>query len=95
MARFHDWLNAHSDAELPEELLTSAMEAYDEDMSIPAAKVSQLEADNAKLKESEQALKATNYDLLRASSGDASNNKPAENANTEGDNPVTIASLFE
>lgn len=95
MARFHDWLNANSDAELPDELLTSLNEAYDEDMSIPAAKVSQLEADNAKLRESEQALKATNYDLLRASSGDAPNTKTANDANTEGDNPVTIASLFE
>lgn len=99
MGKFHEWLDANSDAELPEELLTSAIEAYDEDISIPAAKVSAVEAERDALAAKVNELKVQNFDLIRNGVGNGDNNSDAgsgRNSNQDnGNRVVTIDSLFE
>lgn len=94
MARFNDILNQFGDAELPENFLPALITAYDEDMSIPNAKIEQIEAEREKLAATVADLKVQNFDLIRASSGN--DNKESESDNTGDDNRVvTINDLFD
>lgn len=94
MGKFHDWLDAHSDADLPEDLLTSAMTAYDEDMSIPVAKVTQVEEELNSATKTVAELKALNFDLIRSGAGGDGKNSDSGKPDNE-HKVVTIASLFE
>jgi len=75
------------------------MGAYDEDMSIPAAKVAELETANTGLAETVQTLKAQNFDLLRSGSGGGDGNShggSGGNPNGNDENTVvTINDLFD
>lgn len=99
MARFNDVLNQFGDAELPENFLSSLMEAYDEDISIPVAKVTQVEAERDSYANKVNELKIQNFDLIRSGNGGGNNvssTDSGDNSNTGNDNAVvTIADLFE
>lgn len=96
MGKFHDILNVLGDPEagIPEDALTSLMSAYDEDMSIPGAKVAEMEAANAELNSMVAELKARNYDLM-ISSGSANGASAGEEPPAD-DEPedISIDDLF-
>lgn len=101
VARFHDILNQYGDAEnLPENLLPALMEAYDEDLSVPIAKVGELETARADLETTVSRLKSQNYDLLYkgAGAGDTGSGSASGGGNhddADEDTNVTIDDLFE
>jgi len=99
VARFNEVLDQFGDAELPENFLASLMGAYDEDISIPAAKVDQVEKERDEALKKVNDLKALNFDLMRANGGGAGNNgsnNDEGNNSKDGDTEVvTIDDLFE
>jgi hypothetical protein len=75
--------------------ITAAESEYDSDFSIPVAKITELEANNAELSRDAVALKARNYDLI-VKGGGATITTPNDNDNDNDDEPtITIDSLYE
>lgn len=70
MARFHDLLSSVGVGEdgvslaYPDTFSDDLTAAYDEDFSVPSAKIQVLESENAELVAQIATLKAHNYDLL-------------------------------
>lgn len=99
MGKFNDFLDKFGDADLPEGFLTSAMTAYDEDMSIPVAKVAAVEKERDEAAAKVAELKVLNFDLIRnglgagaTPTGNVPGNDPVEDAVGE---TVTIDDLFD
>lgn len=99
MARFGEILNQFGDAEgLPDGMLEAFMSAYDEDISVPLAKVDQIAAERDELALKVQNLKTQNYDLTYGGAGNVPGAAPANNTPNLNDdeNPnVTIEDLFK
>lgn len=82
MPRFNDALNAFGD-EIPEKLQEALINAYDEDVSIPTAKVAELEAEKSELLRKQQELKAQNFDLFRFGGGNPAGKQNDDGASQE------------
>lgn len=94
MARFDEILEHYGseDSEYPD--AETLRQAYDEDMSIPAAKIAELEQANAEANTVVAELKARNYDLLiSAPSNDDSPSEPDDEEDPE--KTITTDDLFE
>jgi len=94
MAKFHDMLGeifSGDEGQQPDALAMQARltAAYDEDFSVPAAKITDLTAKVTQYGQDEIQWKATNYDLLMKVPGaNVEVQKPHE------ENELTIDSLF-
>ena len=99
MGKFNDFLDKYGNAELPEGFLADAMTAYDEDLSIPAAKVVQVETERDTFAAQVNELKALNFDLIRNGGGAGSAPTVQDNGNDPADQTggeaVSIDDLFD
>jgi hypothetical protein len=91
MAQFNDVLNAFGD-DLPDDLAAKLITAYDEDISIPIAKVNEVEAENIIQKQKIAELKSQNYDLIRNNVG-VSADKQADDKADDSER-ISIDDLF-
>lgn len=94
MAKFHDLFDSLGVQEdgvslaYPDTFRDDLTAAYDEDFSVPSAKIQVLESENAELKAQIAGLKAHNYDLLMSGPAEPSDDDPVDDATTpDGDNP--------
>ena len=107
MAKFNDLLASLGVAEdgistaYPETFTADITAAYDEDMSIPAAKIAVLESELAAANAEILTLKAHNYELLiqspvnDADPGDGNDGENEDNDENETDADLGIESLFK
>lgn len=108
MPKFSDMLSSVGMAEdgisplYPETFLTDIQSAYDEDMSLPASRISVLEADLAAAQTEIVALKAHNYELLMSrpaespdsADDDAEADEDSDSADTN-DDDEGVSGLFK
>jgi len=93
-----DGLGSVEDGAYPETMLDDLISAYDEDMSIPTAKIAELESANADANTVIAELKARNYDLLiaaAANNGEAVAPEDSSAGEDEAPAEITIDDLFE
>ena len=94
MGKVSELLDSIGEDGYPDDFGTTLIGAYDEDMSIPAAKVAELEAANAVLVAQVAELKARNYDLMVASSAVDNDGSDDTDSTDNGDEDITIDDLF-
>lgn len=92
MGKFHDLTDSLGYGEdgvslqYPETFIDDARSAYDEDMSIPSARISVLEADLAAAQAESIRLKAHNYELLTAVPAEPGEPDPDDDGDDADDN---------
>jgi hypothetical protein len=105
MARFHDLLATLGVGEdgvstaYPDTFTDDLSAAYDEDFSVPSAKIQVLETENAELAAQIATLKAHNYDLLMqiptaATPDQGGEGENDENPDSEDEEPDELDAVF-
>lgn len=97
MGLFHDHLATLDGVEgvnLPEGFIEGLTTAYDDDLSIPGAKVAAVEGELADALAQIAALKVANYDLLMAITSEDNDNENEGTDNDGDDDTPTVDDLF-